>query len=476
MLAERLQRALMASDRAAIVECIEGLVAQRAPMGGQWSQLARIAAEHGELTLSRRAMDLFVEASNGSPAARYQQAGLLAQAGALREAHEVLRALPEDVPDPGINAYSRGAAALALGDLGHAREMLVRATRLRPDLGQLWLPLGTLVNFADEPELAERILAAGQNMRQAPVPVRAPYCYALGKAYDDLGEHALAFAAFAEGGRLKKSERAYDRARDRTDAADAVRGYDEDSIAEIAARQREPTDRPIFVTGLPRSGTSLVQQVLTSHSAVSDGGEINRLTPLAREIGGTSHAALARHVAAHGTGTAARLFRHWLDERFPAPGRVVDKSMETSRFLGLAAALLPEAPLVWLRRDPLDCAWSCYRTHFLAGVFWSYDLEDIAFHFRLEDQLLAQWQDILGDRLLVLEYDSLIDNPGAAIGRILDHCGLAPEPQAFAPHENRGPVMTSSATQVREPINRKGIGSARPYHAFLEPFRNAYRG
>src|SRR5690606_37296063 len=121
-------------------------------------------------------------------------------------------------------------------------------------------------------------------------------------------------------------------------------------------------------TGLPQWGTTLVEQILTSHSAVSDVGEINRLRMLAREIGGASHDALGRHITEHGTGPAARLWDHWLRERFPAPGRIVDKSIDSGRFLGLAAALLPEAPLIWVTRDPLDRAWSCFRTHFLAGV------------------------------------------------------------------------------------------------------------
>jgi tetratricopeptide (TPR) repeat protein len=443
-------------------------------MGPQWRQLAHIAADHGELTLARRAMDLFVEASGADPAARYQLAGLLAQGGAMREAHALLCALPEDVPDPAVNAYSRGAAALSLGRREEARALLERAARLRPDLGQAWLPLTTLIDFADEPEMAELMLAAGPLIERAAPGVRAIYCYALGKAHADMGEHALAFAAVARGARLKRAESKYARAQDRVAAAEAVRGYDRERIAALASQQKEPTDRSIFVTGLPRSGTTLIEQILTSHSAVCDGGEINRLRLLAHETGGSSHAALSRHVAAHGTVSAARLWSHWLDERFPAPGRIVDKSMDSGRFLGLAAALLPDAPIIWLQRDPLDCAWSCFRTHFLAGVPWSYDLEDIAFHFRLEDNLLARWQEVLGDRLLLVPYESLVAEPTAWTKRILVHCGLAEEPPAFAPHENTRAVMTSSVTQVREPINSKGVGSAEPYRQFLEPFIKAY--
>ena len=473
-LVDRFERALGANARAAIVEAIRELVAQRVPMGAQWQQVAFIAADHGELGLSRAAMALYVEASGGHPMARYQQAGLLAQGGALGEAWALLEALPEDVPDPAVNAYSRGAAAVFLDRRDEARALLERAIRLRPELGQAWLPLSTLVDFADEPEPMERIVAAGRALESAAPAARAIHCYALGKAHADRGEHAEAFAAFARGAQLKRAERGYDREADRAAVADAVRGYDAEAIAGVAGQQREPTARTIFVSGLPRSGTTLVEQILTSHSAVSDGGEINRLPLLAREIGGAAFPALAGHVARHGAAGAARLWAHWMQERFPATGRIVDKSMETSRFLGLAAAVLPEAPIVWLRRDPLDCAWSCFRTHFLAGVPWSHDLADIAFRFRLEEQLMARWEAILGDRLLVVPYEALVADPGSWIRRIVGHCGLAEEPQVFAPHANPRPVATSSVMQVRRPINRAGVGSAEPYRRFLAPFLEAY--
>ena len=254
-----------------------------------------------------------------------------------------------------------------------------------------------------------------------------------------------------------------------------MRGYDAQAIAALAQQQREATSRTIFVTGLPRSGTTLVEQILTSHSAVGAGAEISKLELLAKDTGGASFDDLSRYADERGLAEAARLWQHWLDERFATPGRLVDKTVDASRFLGLAAAALPEAPLIWLTRSPLDCAWSCFRTYFMwAGLPWSYDLEDIAAHFRLEDRLLQQWQDILGDRLLVVPLEALADEPDGWIRRILAHCGLSEESQAFKPHENPRPVTTASVRQVRKPINRDGIGSAEPYREFLEPFLDAY--
>jgi hypothetical protein len=474
-LVNQLGPALQRGDREKTNHIVGQLVALRAPMGGQWQQLAYVAAGNGELTLARKAMDLLVAALGGGHAAEFQKAAFLATMGAKRDADALLRTLPETVPNPATNAYIRGISALGLGHAEEARRHLERATRMLPHSGLAWLSLAMTVDLSREPELADRLIAAGRGMTGAPQPEIAPYFYALGKTHADRGEHALAFDAYSRGARQVKSTVAYDGPADRADAARAIEGYSAERIAAVARTQREPTARTIFVMGLPRSGTTLVEQILTSHSAVGDGGEIARLMLLANEVGGVSWPALARYGDAQGAAPAARLWDHWLDELFPTPGRVIDKTVNTSRFLGLAAALLPEAPLIWMTRDPLDRAWSCFRTNFSGSAMpWSYDLQDIAAHFRLEDRLLEQWRQILGDRLLVVPYEAMVTEPAVWIRRILAHCGLAEEPQVFKPHENRRPVPTASMMQVRRPIHREGIGAAEPYRSFLDPFLEAY--
>jgi len=443
-------------------------------MGDQWQALANFALRNGEIALARKAIELFVEAHDGAPSAQYQKAALLERAGALREAYDLMRTLPADTPDPASNAYSRGTAALFLGDLEEARAQLERATSLRPDLGAAWLSLATCADLASEPALAERIFAAQPHMMRAPPAERAAYFYAAGKARADLGEHEPAFMAFSRGAQTMKPLTAYDRATDRRHAEESLHGYSADGVAAIARRQVSPTARSIFVTGPPRSGTTLVQQILTSHSGVSGAGELGRLPLLADDIGGHAFPALHAWVEARGAAPAADLWEHWLKELFPAPGRAVDKSIDTTRFIGLTAALLPEAPLIWLCRDPLDCAWSCFRTFFIAAMPWSYDLEDIAFHLRIEAALRERWQDILGDRLLVVPYEALVDDPSGWTRRILGHCGLSEEPQAFVPHERARTVTTASVMQVRRPVSRAAVGSAAPYREFLQPFIAAY--
>lgn len=473
-LVDRLQRALGQGDRAQTVLAIRQLVVCRAPLGNQWEQIAYIAADNGEVTLARAAIALFESSARDPTVAAHRTAGLLAHIGAWNECYAVMDALPAAGSDPVSLAHSKGTAALHKGDVEGARSLLERAVRMRPTSAPTWQTLAKLVDFASEPELVRLLLGARRAVESADPATRGVYGFALGKAYEDLGERARAFEAYAEAGRHIRSTRPYDRERDLKIAHEAVEGYTPESLGAIAGRQTEDTSGTIFVTGLPRSGTSLVQQILTSHSAVGDGAEINRLGLFVKDIRGLSWAALEAYLGKCGIVEAARLWRHWMEERFPGKGRVVDKTVGNGRVLGIAAAILPEAPLIWLRRDPLDCAWSCFKTFFLGNFPWSYDLEDLAFHFRIEDALLARWQAILGDRLLTVPYEGLVSDPETWIRRILAHCHLDEEPQVFAPHENRRVVATSSVMQVRRPINRAAIGSAQPYKPWLEPFLAEY--
>jgi tetratricopeptide (TPR) repeat protein len=475
-LVDEFQRAYRRRDRAEIAGCLEQMVARRVPMGEQWGQLSMIAFDLGEVTCARQAIDLLVESFGGTPASRFAKVGFLAHIGAFDEALALLRTLPADQPDPFSYALCRGASALSAGESEEARHWLGQAVRLRPQSGSAWHSISQLVGFAQEPELAEQLLAAEREMREASAIERSLYHYALGKAHADLGEHGRAFAAIAEAAAETKALYPFDRALARRRADEALEGYDAAALAALGRDASEPTSRAIFVMGLPRSGTTLVEQVLASHSQVAGGGEINLLRLLEHEVGGLSRPALDGYLRRPGAPSLPVLWDHLLEERFPGPGRVVDKTTNNSLRLGIAASVLPEAPLVWLRRDPLDCAWSCLRTRFMGGVAWSNDLEDIAFNFRLEDRLFEHWHSVLGERLLVVPFAALVTEPEPWIRRILAHCGLPEEPQAFAPHENRRVVTTASAMQVRRPINRAGVGAAEPYREFLAPFIDAYYG
>ncbi|MEH3159060.1 MAG: sulfotransferase [Sphingomonas taxi] len=474
-----LKAALARRDRPATTAAVAALLAEDAPLGPQWQALAQLMLVSGEVTLADRAMDAFVAAAGrhppALPAALYARAVLLADTGRFAAAEALLRTLPADVPDPAEHAAMLGRIAMVTGRSEAARTHFTTALDHRPGWGSAWLSLGTAIRLGEDP-LGARLLAEAPAAARQPADEQARYHYALGRYHDERGDADAAFAAFARGAALLRGQAPYRPAVDAAHAREAMTGWPDD-LSTPATRPGRDTGRPIFVTGLPRSGTTLVEQILASHSAVADGGELNLVQHLAVAAGGVSGTALARHRAQGGTPEAlGDLYLHLLAERFGAAGRIVDKTIDAGRCMGLIASALPDAPLIWMRRDPLDCAWSCFHTFFRHGSGWSYDLADIAHHFRLEEALLAFWQARLGARLLVVPYEELVADPAGWTRRLLAHCGLAEEAAVHAPHRTERAVTSASTAQVRRPINRDGLGRAERYREYLSDFTATYQG
>ncbi len=471
----QLQSALGRRDRKATNQIVTQLLRQRAPLGENWKSISQLMQVNGELELALQAIEAHIAVAANKPLAKYSKVVLLTQAQRLQEAHDLLKSLPEDVPDRAGRAYVLGNTALTLGHIDAGRKHLAEALKFRPGWGPAWLSLSSAVNFADDP-LGEQLLAEEKTaLKQGPADL-ARYFYAAGKLHADRKDPSAAFAAYARGAKLLAEDRRYGFEADARNAREAMSGYDSPFLQEAHRQGKSDTSRPIFVTGLPRSGTTLVEQILASHSAVQDGGELNLLQHMAVAAGGNSRAAIAQHIArGNSLESLGTLYLDLLANRFGATGRIVDKTIDASRFIGLVASALPDAPLIWMRRDPLDCAWSCFRTFFVSGAAWSFNLVDIARHFRLEDDLMAFWKDLLGDRLLIVPYSELVEAPTEWTSRILAHCGLADEEATRTPHLTKRRVATASSLQVRRPINRDGLGVAEPYRAFLKPFMDAYQ-
>lgn len=476
ILLNRLQGALGRGARSEINGIVATLLQRSPPLGEKWRSLAMVMEHNGEVGAALAALDAYVAGCRTDPSPGLLQVYLLQRAGKIIEAKERLAMLPTTVPDPATNLYLRGVLEITLGNFALGVDHLDRASVGMPDSGPVWLALATAVDLSKRVDIADRIVDRDPRRAGRLVQTPAAYFYALGKVYSDQGQPAAAFEAYDRGARIVQNERPFSAEADARVAASARAGYDADTIAAVARTVTTDTSRPIIVTGHPRSGTSLVEQILTSHSAVADGGELGLMRVIGLEIGGHTARALGTFVERqrHGADELARLYLHLLSERFDRRGRIVDKTLSASRTLGLIASILPAAPIVWMRRDALDTAWSCFRTYFPEGMEWSWSQQAIAAHFRIEDTMLSYWQATLGNRLMVLDYEDLVSEPHRAIPRMMAHCGLSMEAQVLHPERTDRAVRTASVAQVRSPISTAGIGAAAPARRHLQPFIDAY--
>jgi len=257
-----------------------------------------------------------------------------------------------------------------------------------------------------------------------------------------------------------------------------IRDFTREGLGRLVP-SKEPATRALFVNGLPRSGTTLVEQILTSHSAVHDGGEINLVRASLLPTLDYSLAGALRYQQRHSSdpwGWVARTYNRLLEERFGSDGLVVDKTLSQSHFAGLLLHTLPDARMVWLRRDGEDTALSTFRTFFTSPLPWSWSLADIGHYHRIEARLHAHWESLFPDRILTVPYEEMVREPRRWISRILAHFGLTAEEQVFAPHETAREVRTASVQQVRAPIGTGAIGNSRAYLSQLDDYRRALRG
>ena len=470
---EDLRSALRARDRAAINRVAAQLLDQRTPLGEQWFSVAHVLVRNGEIALALSAAERGAEEEGGSAKARFQRAQVLAMVGRQDEAVDIVSATAPGQLNPVERDHFLGTCALELGDFDRARSAFDRVLTAWRGSGATWLSLAALP-ANDDDALLERLSAAQPVIKMTPADSRARWHYAKGTVLDRLARTDEAFAEFAAGAELVRPTRSYDPAADRREAEMLAAEFTSSAIAQIAGQVSTESCRPILVTGLPRSGTTLVEQILTSHSAIAGGGELPLGSIMTREIRGNALPQLQSFVTANGADPLTSLYLHLGDQRFGDGQRFVDKGLGASRQLGVLASILPQARIIWLRRNPLDCAWSCFRTFFSQGIEWSWSLTDIAAHFQAEDRLFAHWQEVLGERVLALSYEELAAKPDAMIDRILNHVGLASEPEIEAPHLTKRVVTTASVAQVRQPVNESSIGAADRYLDHLKPFIEAY--
>lgn len=356
---------------------------------------------------------------------------------------------------------------IALSALGRNEEAVARyraALQARPDYAQAWRNLANEIRFgAGDPSIAimENALAAATNGSD-----RMHLAFALGKALDDSGDPARAFAFFADGNRIARNSTADVMAEHHALLA-RIRGQ---FAAGMPAAVEAPPGprRPVFIVGMPRSGTSLAEQILASHADVYGAGELQAL-----------RLAVAPALAQAGTdpdGIAA-IRRSYLDQLAALDTDrpvVVDKMPLNFRWIGHAAAALPEAVFIHTRRDAVATGWSIFRTFFPArGLEFSFDLADIAAYTRLHDDLMAFWKERLPGRIHELDYEALTENQEAQTRRLLDICGLPWDDACLRFHETGRSVRTASAAQVRQPLYRGSSQAWRKYEPWLGPLIDA---
>jgi len=427
--------------------------------------------------------------------------------GRFHQAIEVLKPLAKaDSADARVLLELGGSLGLT-GDSGRAGACYLRVLRTQPELVKVWLVYGHALKALgrQEPALAayreaiQRQPACGEawwsiaNLKtvrfsaddiaamraQLDSPELAPqdrvhFEFALAKALEDAGDHAEAFVHYERANALHRKSHPYDHARTRDFLARVKANSTPALVARHEGSGAQARD-PIFIVGMLRSGSTLVEQILASHSAVEGTSELHHLAQIAHGLGSwemqddnPSYPEVLGELSAESlTALGEEYLSRAAQHRRLGRARFIDKMPNNFLHVGLIHLILPNAKIIDVRRDLRACGWSCFSQHFAGGLPYLYSLEDIRRYYDDYAGLMAHYDRVLPGRVHRVHYEELIADPERRIRELLDHCGLPFEPGCLDFHRNTRAVHTPSSEQVRQPISTEGLERWRRFEPWL---------
>jgi len=409
-----------------------------------------------------------------NPAYRNLQAAILAQVGDYAESIEVYESVLQEFPRQPRIWMSYGHALKTAGRRPDSIAAYRRAVSLEPTLGEAYWSLANLktFTFSNADVAAMRAALARGDLTDED---KLHFEFSLGKALEDEQAYAQSFTHYAAGNTLRHGLHPYS-ADDNAAFVQRSKAVFTPEFFAARAGGGAPARDPIFIVGMPRAGSTLLEQILASHSQVEGTMELPNIPQIARELAGEGSRFLD---AVEGLSAEDR---RSLGERYLAETRIqrktdapffIDKMPNNCLYVGLIHLILPNAIIIDARRHPLGCCFSGFKQHFARGQNFSYGLEDIGRYYRDYVELMAQFDAALPGRVHRALYETLIEDTEAQVRRLLDHCGLPFEHACLRFYENERAVRTASSEQVRRPIFRDGMDHWRHYEPWLDPLKAA---
>ncbi|WP_155913772.1 tetratricopeptide repeat-containing sulfotransferase family protein [Asticcacaulis sp. AC466] len=470
--------AACALDDMPLAERAFAQAAQNAPVGSRVA--AQMLALRGKPLISDGRMWEAVESARMAIKAGLSDVSSLVRvsytlthAGCPQEALPNIVKATEIAPDHAEAWYSLGSVRRALGDIAGAEYAFNTAIRLSPTP-----PVPAYFNLAylrrwkaDDNHIA---ILEGLTCQSSLEACRV--AYTLFKEFDDIGDTDAAWDCLQVGADLAAKIEPWTESEEAETVAAWKTYFPLSRLAGIDDRRPRSGPRRIFILGLPRSGTTLIERVLAAHSQVQAIGELKTFGIATHKLAGIKG---VRRLAPDVIAAAAQLDPLDIAEFYTRESAflndgsayVIDKLPSNHEYAGLIRLAFPDAIIIALDRNPMDALFGAYKVLFTGAYGWSYSQKDLAAHYHQFRDLMRYWKQGLGDGIIDVSLEAVIRDPDTEICRLLDACGLPFEEACLRPHEAKGAVSTASAVQVRSPINSQGVNAWKRYETYLQPLR-----
>ena len=400
------------------------------------------------------------------------------QSGDYDTALATFDSILEILPEEPVTLTSRGNALKTQGNKEQAIDSYRRAIKKHPAHGEAYYSLANLKLFS----FTDKEIEAMESQEHNPgisYMARIYLDFALGKAYEDRGDYNKAFSYYESGNSFKRSQSRY-KSEDMTVEFHTQMDVFSESFVEANRGSGTKAADPIFIVGLPRSGSTLLEQILASHSQVDGTMELPNILSLAQKLrrgevlSGTSHYPSVLKTMDSDTleGFGETYINDTRVHRGKAPF-FIDKMPNNFRHIGLISLILPNAKIIDARRHPMGCCFSAFKQLFHEGQEFSYGLDEVGTYYKDYVELMDHWDKVLPGKVLRVQYEDVVADLDTQVRRILDYCGLDFEDSCISFHETERSVRTPSSEQVRQPIYQSGVDQWKNFEANLEPLKKA---
>lgn len=363
------------------------------------------------------------------------------------------------------------------GQKEEAKDVLEEVLRQKPDHAGAHKTLSSIIKYEDGNEHIEQMEALCDSPDLS-ADEKSDLHFALGKAYEDVQNYERSFSHYKAGNDLNRQSIQYDVDEDRLFFEEIKAAFTQDYIKRHALEDSAQT--PVFVLGMPRSGTSLVEQILASHPKVHGAGELNYLDHVQFMKQGLDRKNYVQGINSLSQSDLQNMADMYSKKAFSGVDDdvefVTDKMPHNFRYIGLIRCLFPNAKVIHCMRDPMDVCFSIFKIKFSGNVGFAYSIKEIGEHYKLYEDLMDYWRKTFPDFIYDLDYTQLVNNQESSIRSLLDFCGLGWDERCMAFHKNKRAVTTASALQVRQPIYKSALQYWKNYEQYLGELKEVLKG